>query len=142
MTDDPQSEFEAFLAYRHAAAAAFVGGAEQPFLSIVSESLGTFFGPTGGIFRDSEETRAQYRLAASRLRDGAYRFERIASGVSGDIGWLVGIQWGSEVPEGGPFKPQFDVRVTEIYRREDGIWRLIHRHGDRHQPPAAASPAP
>jgi ketosteroid isomerase-like protein len=22
------------------------------------------------------------------------------------------------------------VRVTHVYRREDGDWRIVHRHGD------------
>ena len=25
---------------------------------------------------------------------------------------------------------QAAVRVTQVYRREDGEWRLVHRHGD------------
>ena len=25
----------------------------------------------------------------------------------------------------------YTLRVTHIYRREDGCWRIVHRHGDR-----------
>ena len=30
---------------------------------------------------------------------------------------------------GGP-PEQVLVRVTHIYRREDGEWKIVHRHGD------------
>jgi ketosteroid isomerase-like protein len=25
----------------------------------------------------------------------------------------------------------YTLRVTHVYRREDGQWRIVHRHGDR-----------
>jgi ketosteroid isomerase-like protein len=31
----------------------------------------------------------------------------------------------------------FDLRVTEVYRREKGQWKLVHRHAD----PLKQSPA-
>jgi ketosteroid isomerase-like protein len=32
----------------------------------------------------------------------------------------------------------YTLRVTHIYRREDGQWRIVHRHGDI--PPVEDSP--
>jgi ketosteroid isomerase-like protein len=26
---------------------------------------------------------------------------------------------------------EYTLRVTHVYRREDGEWRIVHRHGDR-----------
>lgn len=26
--------------------------------------------------------------------------------------------------------PPYTLRVTQIYRREDGDWKVVHRHGD------------
>jgi ketosteroid isomerase-like protein len=23
-----------------------------------------------------------------------------------------------------------ELRVTQVYRREDGVWKIAHRHGD------------
>jgi ketosteroid isomerase-like protein len=46
--------------------------------------------------------------------------------------------------DGGPLKPTA-LRVTHIYRRENGDWKLVHRHGDylpaNQNPPAQASTA-
>jgi ketosteroid isomerase-like protein len=30
------------------------------------------------------------------------------------------------------------LRVTQIYRREDGDWRIVHRHGDIIRPDYAS----
>jgi ketosteroid isomerase-like protein len=30
---------------------------------------------------------------------------------------------------GGPVRPN-RLRVTHVYRRENGQWKIVHRHGD------------
>jgi ketosteroid isomerase-like protein len=48
--------------------------------------------------------------------------------------------------DGVPAEP-YTLRVTQVYRREDGEWKVVHRHGDQlsidqGQPlPGEASPA-
>jgi ketosteroid isomerase-like protein len=32
--------------------------------------------------------------------------------------------------DGVPVEP-YTLRVTQVYRREDGEWKVVHRHGDR-----------
>jgi ketosteroid isomerase-like protein len=32
--------------------------------------------------------------------------------------------------DGVPVEP-YTLRVTQIYRREDGEWKVVHRHGDQ-----------
>jgi ketosteroid isomerase-like protein len=32
--------------------------------------------------------------------------------------------------DGVPVEP-YTLRVTQVYRREDGSWKVVHRHGDR-----------
>jgi ketosteroid isomerase-like protein len=31
--------------------------------------------------------------------------------------------------DGGPVEP-ITLRVTHVYRREDGEWKIVHRHAD------------
>ena len=71
----------------------------------------------------------------SDLRD--YQFELVAAGASGDLAYMVGFEHKTVVADGEPVT--YTLRVTHVYRREDGEWRIVHRHGDR--PPLDASPA-
>ena len=58
-----------------------------------------------------------------------FRLEVIAAGVSGDLAYTVGYEHSGVQEDGGPPKPK-RLRVTHVYRREDGEWKIVHRHGD------------
>jgi ketosteroid isomerase-like protein len=62
----------------------------------------------------------------------SYEFELVAAGVSGDLAYTVGFEHTTASVEGVP--RTYSLRVTHVYRREDGAWRIVHRHGD--SPPA------
>lgn len=57
-----------------------------------------------------------------------YEFEVIAAGASGDLAYTVGYKRNKVDVEGRP--RVFSLRVTHVYRREDGRWRIVHRHAD------------
>ncbi|TCN34667.1 ketosteroid isomerase-like protein [Kribbella orskensis] len=78
-------------------------------------------------------TEAFDRVASefSAVRD--YVWEPIASGVSGDLAYTVAFERYVASLRGEP-PAQQELRVTHIYRREQGRWRAIHRHADRKQP--------
>ena len=59
----------------------------------------------------------------------AYRFEVVAAGVSGDLAYTVGYEHTAVSIDGAPVEP-YVLRVTHVYRREDGEWKIVHRHGD------------
>ena len=56
-------------------------------------------------------------------------FEVAAAGVSGDLAYLVGYERGWASVAGAPAE-QISLRVTQLYRSEDGDWMLVHRHAD------------
>jgi len=63
----------------------------------------------------------------SNLSD--YRFELVAAGASGDPAYTVGYEHITFSMDGGPVQST-TLRVTHIYRREDGEWKTVHRHAD------------
>src|SRR5215469_3886174 len=52
----------------------------------------------------------------------------IAADVSGDMAYTVQREITSTTVNGEP--REYVLRVTQVYRREDGNWKVIHRHGD------------
>jgi ketosteroid isomerase-like protein len=49
--------------------------------------------------------------------------------ASGDMAVLVAIERQRCVVGGLP-EQDWSLRVTEVYRRDEGEWRLVHRHAD------------
>ena len=76
------------------------------------------------------EVSRVFRWLGSRFSDcTAYRFELLAAGVSGDLAYTVGFEHTSVSMDGVPVEP-YTLRVTHVYRRENGEWKIVHRHGD------------
>jgi ketosteroid isomerase-like protein len=75
-----------------------------------------------------------FRTVASWFSDSQeFEFEVIAAGASGDLAYTVGYEQNKVHVEGSP--RVYTLRVTHVYRREDGRWRIVHRHADL--PPGA-----
>ena len=91
----------------------------------------------------AEEAAEVFRWLATRFSDLTdYRFELVAAGASGDLAYTVGYEHMSFSMDGAPVEP-WTLRVTHVYRREDGEWKTVHRHADvpptGQPPPADAS---
>jgi len=51
-------------------------------------------------------------------------------GASGDLAYTVWIEHGEARLEGHEDYFPIVIRVTHIFRREEGTWKIVHRHGD------------
>jgi ketosteroid isomerase-like protein len=58
----------------------------------------------------------------------SYSFELIAADVVGDLAYTVGYEHTRASINGEP--RAYTLRATQIYRREQGKWKVAHRHGD------------
>jgi ketosteroid isomerase-like protein len=71
-----------------------------------------------------------FEVLASRFSNcESFEYEVTAAGVSGDLAYLVGIEHTTASIGGAP-RTSYALRVTTIFRRENGEWRVVHRHGD------------
>jgi ketosteroid isomerase-like protein len=72
-------------------------------------------------------------LASSFSGSQSCEYEVLAAEASGDLGYIVGIEH-SVATRGGREPESYALRVTTVLRREDGAWKVVHRHGDRYDP--------
>jgi ketosteroid isomerase-like protein len=77
----------------------------------------------------AEVSEAFGRVASLYSNATSVESEVLAAGVSGDLAYLVGFERGSAAVGGGAPAP-INLRVTQIFRRENREWKLVHRHGD------------
>ena len=66
-------------------------------------------------------------LAASFSDCTSYEFELVAAEVMEDVAYTAGFERSSLMVNGEP--RTYTLRATQIYRREDGEWKVAHRHG-------------
>jgi ketosteroid isomerase-like protein len=67
-------------------------------------------------------------LAESFSDCTSFEYEVLAYDAVGDMAYTAGFEHTSVSVDGEP--RQYTLRVTQIYRREQGEWRVAHRHGD------------
>ena len=91
----------------------------------------TLFGALGMFNSGWEEVSRTFRWIAARFSNcTSYTFDLVAAGASGDLAYTVGYERSSRSFDGGPVEPS-TLRVTHVYRRENGEWKIVHRHGDQ-----------
>ena len=58
----------------------------------------------------------------------SYEFELQSYDVVGDMAYTAGLEHTSASVDGRP--RTYTLRATQVYRREGGEWKVVHRHGD------------
>ena len=89
----------------------------------------TIMGAFGGYERGWDKVGARLDWAAAQMKGSQPKkgkIEYIDIIVSNDIGFTVAL---ASVVEGAT-ENDTKLRVTEIFRKENGSWKLLHRHAD------------
>lgn len=77
-----------------------------------------------------EEVRHTFEWLATRFsRCEEFDLDVIAAGASGDLAYLLTHEHTTAAVAGAAAQA-YDLRVTWIFRREDGAWKPVHRHAD------------
>jgi ketosteroid isomerase-like protein len=133
-------DFDAVVERYHQAAAEFVRGDNKTYKTLFSHGDDvTVANPFFPATRGWENVEDRMDRAAARWSEGeVIGFENIIKHVSDDLGYILEIERFhakiGDSQEAGPVA----LRVTSILRREDGEWKIVHRHADpitTEQPP-------
>ena len=115
----------------------FMRGNPEPVKEIFSHredvTLANPFFPVG---HGWEQVAERLERAASNFRDGEASFEIVEKYVTPELAYLVRIER-AKVGRSEELAP-IALRVTSIFRPEEGTWKVVHRHAD---PITTARPA-
>ncbi len=126
------SDFDQFVEQYHLALDEFFRGNPEPAKMLYSHredaSLANPFGPVASGWKQIAKTMGR---AASNYREGqATGFERAAKYVTPDLAYIVEVERFKAKVGGNEEIASGALRVTSILRREDGAWKIVHRHAD------------
>lgn len=116
----------------HGAIEAFMAGDTQPFKDLFSRrDDATLANPFGGIAVGWAQIPERLDRAASYYRDGeVVSVESVTAYASADLGYTVEIEEVRGKIGRGDERETVALRVSSVFRLEDGAWRLVHRHAD------------
>jgi ketosteroid isomerase-like protein len=77
-----------------------------------------------------DQLEPTFRSVAARLSGGHdVSYEIMAFDVSADMAWTAGFAHFTVSMDGGPLT-RLTLRITHVYRREAGEWKVVHEHSN------------
>jgi ketosteroid isomerase-like protein len=116
----------------HLASGEFLKGNPEPTKDLFSRredvTLANPFGPPAYGWEHAAKTAEH---AASQVRDGEFLgAEIIEKNVTPELAYVVEIERAQAKIGGSEDITPFALRVTMIFRPEEGTWKIVHRHAD------------
>ena len=91
----------------------------------------TLSNPFGPPVRGWSEVSAVLDRAAEKYRDGeVVGFENVSTVIAPELAYTVEVESYRARVGGAEELAHVSLRVTSIFRREDGVWKVAHRHAD------------
>src|ERR1700730_10237549 len=106
-----------------------LNGDAGPLGDIWSHSANvTTMHPIGGREVGGDQVRESWEKVAQLTTQGQVRLRDQFIQVAGDAAYELGVEHGQFTLAGQPVTGE--SRVTNIYRRESGAWKIVHHHTD------------
>ena len=136
------------IARLHAAMARVAMGDVSAIKALYSRGADatSFFG-WGGYERGWDAVEKRWDWAGRQFKGGSVSYENLTTVVTQDMFLVTDIEtYANQRMAGVAGVTGWSNRVTHVFRREGGEWRLVHRHGNRleaqYEPAARLKPAP
>lgn len=126
------SDLDLMVEKYHRALDAFVTGDPELQKKLFSKRDDvTLANPLGPPARGRNAVEQTMDRAASQLREGEpISFERISGYTGTELAYIVEIERARAKVGGSDEVSPIPLRVTTIFRWEDGEWKVLHRHAD------------
>jgi ketosteroid isomerase-like protein len=85
---------------------------------------------SGSFIKGRNQVTEVARQNALKYREGNTTFETLTKYVTPDVAYIVQVERADAKIDGKNESSTLALRVTSIFRREDGVWKLLHRHVD------------
>ncbi|HSX08119.1 MAG TPA: nuclear transport factor 2 family protein [Candidatus Saccharimonadales bacterium] len=127
-----KQSFESFMEQRLAASTAFVLGDAELLREIsVTADPASIYGPNGTVVSGAGAVNEANEQGAQAFTDGGEnRFEILHMAADDQLAYWTGIQHSKVKIKASDELVPMDLRVTELFRLENGEWKLFHRHAD------------
>jgi ketosteroid isomerase-like protein len=113
----------------YAALNRMANGDARPLSDIWSQGAAvTTMHPIGGRQVGWDKVRESFQQVAQIASEGRVRLDDQIIQVTGDLAYELGFERGQAKFAGQ--QVTLDHRVTNIYRREAGSWKIVHHHTD------------
>jgi ketosteroid isomerase-like protein len=125
-------EHELPLEEYHRAGLEITNGNPDVYKALYSRSDDvTLANPFGPPARGWSEVSVTLDGAAANYRDGeVVGFENVSTVITPDLAYTVEVESYRARVGGAEELNPVSIRVTTVFRREDGVWKVIHRHAD------------
>jgi ketosteroid isomerase-like protein len=126
-----QEDFQKAINEIQSATQRFCNGDANPIKACWSHTDdATMMGGWGLYEQTWDQVGPRLEWAAARFLEGKGSFETLAFGQDGNLGYSVWLEKYDAKVQGSDTVRPLALRVTQIYRREGGAWKIIHRHAD------------
>jgi ketosteroid isomerase-like protein len=117
----------------HLALGEFMKGNPEPVQKLFSHRGDvTLANPRGGVARGWEQVAPTIERAAWSRRDGeTIGFEVVAKHVTPEFAYVVEVERLEAKLGGSEEITPYALRATMIFRPEDDVWKVVHRHADQ-----------
>lgn len=126
-----QADVDELVELMREAASAYIGGEIRRYFDLMQHADDfTLMDPFGGeISRETIPTDERIADLEQLFRGGECTLEVVETYASGNLAVLVAFE--HQRGTVGPYPEQdWSLRVTLVFRREGGVWHLVHRHAD------------
>ncbi len=130
VTPGKDEELAALVERTAAGARAIMRGDIRGYVDLLPHAEDyTLMPPYGGAHHGFDHSDESLEATARWFEGGEAALEIVRTDMSGDLAVIVAIERQHGVVGGLP-EQDWSLRVTLVFRREDGEWLLAHRHAD------------